>query len=50
MAKWSVIEHRGYNDFKYGSFSVYATPKEIVIRGVLKKTNQHSMYLLLRRN
>jgi hypothetical protein len=49
MNKFSVIEYRGFNDFKFGSFTVYVTDKVIIIRGVLKKTNSPSLYLKIRR-
>ena len=38
---------RNYNDFKYGSFTVYVTNKECMIRGILKKTNSFSPYVLV---
>lgn len=46
--KWSVIQHRGYQDFMWGSFDVYVTEHEIVIRGRLKK-GQPSLYMIIRR-
>jgi len=45
-----VIEYRNMNDFKYGSFEVYAKPNEMIISGILKKTNGRSRYMLIRRN
>lgn len=49
MGKHSVIEYRSQNDFKYGSFEVFAKPNEIIISGLLKKTGGRSRYLLIRR-
>lgn len=49
MSKWSVIQHRGYGDFIYGSWDVYVTEYDIVIRGRLKKGN-NSLYISMRRN
>ena len=40
-------KYRNYNDFKYGSFTVYVTEKECMIRGILKKTNNYSPYILV---
>lgn len=40
-------KYRNYNDFKYGSFTVYVTEKECIIRGILKKTNNFSPYMLI---
>jgi hypothetical protein len=48
MAKWTVIQHRGYGDFVYGSFDSYVTEDEIVIRGRLKR-GQPSLYMVIRR-
>jgi len=45
MPLWSVTQYRNYKDFKYGSFNVYITEKEFVIRGLLKKTNNTSLYI-----
>ena len=45
MGNWSVIQHRNFNDFKYGSFTVYVTKKEIVIRGILKRDSASSLYI-----
>jgi len=47
--KWTTIQYRNFNDFKFGSFTVYSTEKETVVRGILKKTNQPSLYQLTRR-
>jgi hypothetical protein len=44
---FSVRKFRNYKDFKYGSFTVYVTEKEVMIRGILKKTNSFSPYLLI---
>lgn len=49
MSKWAVIQHRSYNDFLYGSFDIYVTEYDIVIRGRLKKGN-NSLYISMRRN
>jgi hypothetical protein len=49
MSKWSVIQHRNYNDFIYGSFDIYLTEHDIVIRGRLKKTKNNSLYMTLKR-
>ena len=49
MSKWLVIQHRGYNDFSYGSFDTYVTEDEIVIRGRLKR-GQPSLYMVIRRS
>jgi hypothetical protein len=38
---------RNYNDFKYGSFTVYVTKHECMIRGILKKTNSFSPFILI---
>lgn len=38
---------RSFNDFKWGSFTVYVTEKEVIIRGVLKKTGNYSPYMLI---
>ena len=48
MGKITVRKFRGYNDFKYGSFQVYVTEHEAIIRGILKKTDNYSPYLLVR--
>ena len=40
-------KYRNYNDFKYGSFTVYANGKEVMIRGILKKTKKYSPYILV---
>jgi hypothetical protein len=48
MGKWSVIQHRNYDDFTYGSFDAYVTEEEIVIRGRLKR-GQPSLYMIIRR-
>lgn len=42
---WTVTQYRNYKDFKYGSFNIYLTDKEFVVRGILKKTNNTSKYL-----
>lgn len=47
--KCRVIEYRNQNDFQYGSFTVYVTTNEIVIRGILKRDNQWSKYMLIQR-
>ena len=41
-------KYRNYNDFKYGSFIVYVTEHEVIIRGILKKTNNYSLYMLVK--
>lgn len=46
--KHSVIQYRGYDDFKFGSFSIYVTKNEVVIRGILKKNNSSSLYMMIR--
>jgi len=50
MKKWSVIQYRNYDDFVYGSFSSYVTKQDVVIRGVLKKTHNNSLYMMIRRD
>ena len=50
MGKWSTIQYRNFDDFKFGNFTVYVTKKETVVRGILKKTGQTSLYQLIRRN
>ena len=45
---WKTIQYRNFNDFKWGSFTSYVTKKEIIIRGILKKTNQYSLYILMK--
>ena len=45
---WQVIQYRGFNDFKYGSFILYVTEKEVMIRGILKKANNYSSYMLIK--
>jgi len=42
---WTVVQYRNYNDFKYGSFDIYVTKKEFVVRGLLKRGGQSSLYL-----
>lgn len=37
--------YRNFNDFKYKTFEVYVTEKEIIIRGILKKTGNFSPYV-----
>ena len=49
MAKWSVIQHRNYHDFTYGSFDVYVTEYDVVIRGRLKRGG-NSLYMTIRRS
>jgi len=49
MAKWSVIQHRAFDDFLWGSMDAYVTENEIVIRGRLKK-GQPSLYMIIRRS
>jgi hypothetical protein len=48
MGKWSVIQHRAYNDFIYGSWDIYVTEQDIVIRGRLKRGN-NSLYISMRK-
>lgn len=48
MTKWTVIQHRSYDDFTYGSFDVYVTETEVVIRGRLKR-GQPSLYMVIRK-
>jgi hypothetical protein len=50
MPKYSVIEYRNQNDFKYGNFEVFAKPNEVIISGLLKKSGSRSRYLQIRRN
>lgn len=45
---WTVIQHRGYKDFRYGSFNVYVTEEDVTIRGMLKKGNQ-SLYMTIKK-
>ena len=47
MGKWSVRQFRGFDDFLFGSFDVYVTEHEIIIRGRLKKGG-NSLFLMLR--
>jgi len=47
--KWSVVQYRNHNDFTYGSFTAYVTEREIVIRGILKKNHNPSLYMMIRR-
>ena len=44
--KWSIMRYRSYDDFMYGSFDVYVTKDEIIIRGHLKR-GQPSLYMKL---
>lgn len=48
MGKITIRKFRNYNDFKYGSFQVYVTEKETIIRGILKKTDNYSPFYLIR--
>jgi len=48
--KWSLRQFRGFNDFKFGSFTVYVTEKEIIIRGSLKNGNKHSPYVIAKKD
>ena len=50
MNKINARKYRNFNDFKWGSFEVYVTEKEAIIRGVLKKTNNYSPYILIFEN
>ena len=45
--KLTTRKYRNFKDFKHGSFIVYVTNKEVVIRGVLKKTDNYSLYMLI---
>jgi len=47
--KWKTRQFRNYNDFKFGSFSIYVKEKEVVIRGILKKSNNPSLYMIVYR-
>lgn len=47
MTKTTVRKYRNFNDFKWGSFEVYVTEKETIIRGILKKTGKYSPYYLI---
>jgi len=47
MGKITVRKYRNYKDFKYGSFQVYVTEKETIIRGILKKTGNYSPFYLI---
>jgi len=49
MAKYSVIEHRNINDFRYGSLDVIVRSDEIILVGVLKRGNR-SKYMTVRKN
>jgi CO/xanthine dehydrogenase FAD-binding subunit len=49
MGKFSVVEYRNVNDFKYGSFDVYLKSDEIIISGILKKNSSRSRYMSVRR-
>lgn len=44
---YSVKKFRNFNDFKWGSFTVYVTEKELIVRGILKKTNNFSPYMVI---
>lgn len=44
-SKYSVKQCRNFNDFKFGTFSVYVTENQLIIRGTLKKKNNTSKYL-----
>lgn len=46
--KHSVRQYRGYNDFQFGSFTIYVLEDEIMIRGVLKKSHTTSPYMMIR--
>lgn len=47
MGKLTARKYRSFNDFKWGSFQVYVTEEEAIIRGVLKKTGKYSPYILI---
>jgi len=47
MGKITTRKYRNFKDFKYGSFQVYVIENEAIIRGILKKTNNFSPYLLI---
>ena len=47
MGKITVMKKRNFNDFKWGSFQVYVTENEAVIRGILKKTNILGTYMII---
>jgi hypothetical protein len=47
MKKIITRKYRNFNDFKWGSFQCYVTENEAIIRGVLKKTNGYSPYLMV---
>ena len=42
-----VRKFRSFNDFKWGSFTVYVTKNECIIRGILKKTDNFSPYMVI---
>jgi hypothetical protein len=42
------MQYRGFDDFMFGSFDVYVTREEVVIRGRLKR-GQSSPYMLIRK-
>ena len=44
-----VIEYRNRDDFVYGSFSVYVTEREVLIRGILKRDQQWSKFMLVQK-
>jgi len=46
--KWAVRQYRNHDDFMFGSFDIYVTEKEIVIRGRLKR-GTNSLYMMLTR-
>jgi len=48
MGKLTTIKYRNFNDFKWGSFQAYVTEREVIIRGILKKTGNYSEYILIR--
>jgi len=46
--KFSVRQFRGFQDFQFGSFTVYVVESEVMVRGILKKTHASSPYLMIR--
>ena len=44
-----VIEYRNRDDFVYGSFTVYVTESEVIIRGILKRDQQWSKFMLIQK-
>lgn len=50
MGRFSVIQYRNQNDFKWGSFDVYVKPDEVIISGLLKKGGGHSRFMKVKKD